>query len=121
MMRIGRQYGMGLQRLNILRDAGADLAAGRCYWPADTLATAGLTPHQLAIAAQTGCADTLHALAPLYNQWLDHTQSQLACGMRYALSLKTLRLRLASALPALIGAQANGADGADPARENAAP
>ncbi|WP_233253666.1 squalene/phytoene synthase family protein [Limnohabitans sp. 2KL-1] len=105
MMRIGRQYGMGLQRLNIVRDAGADLAAGRCYWPAKTLATAGLTPALLAEAAQSGRADTLQALAPLYNQWLDHTQSQLADGMRYTLALKPLRLRLASALPALIGAR----------------
>ena len=105
MMRIGRQYGMGLQRLNIIRDAGADLAVGRCYWPAETLATAGLTPELLAEAATSGRANTLQALAPLYTQWLDHTQSQLADGMRYALALKPLRLRLASALPALSGAR----------------
>jgi farnesyl-diphosphate farnesyltransferase len=47
----------------------------------------------------------MHALAPLYTQWLNHTQAQLADGMRYALALKPLRLRLASALPALIGAR----------------
>jgi farnesyl-diphosphate farnesyltransferase len=105
MLRIGREYGMGLQRLNIVRDAGADLAAGRCYWPEETLRLAGLTPELLAKAAQTPDADTLHALAPLYTQWLDHTQAQLADGMRYALALKPLRLRLASALPALIGAR----------------
>jgi len=105
MMRIGRQYGMGLQRLNIIRDAGADLAAGRCYWPVENLAQAGLTPALLAQAVQTPNTDTLHALAPLYTQWLDHTQAQLADGMRYALALKPLRLRLASALPALIGAR----------------
>ena len=105
MLRIGREYGMGLQRLNIVRDAGADLAAGRCYWPQETLRHAGLTPVMLAQAAQTPNADTLHALAPLYTQWLDHTQAQLADGMRYALALRPLRLRLASALPALIGAR----------------
>ncbi len=105
MMRIGRSYGMGLQRLNIIRDAGADLAGGRCYWPVETLAQAGLTPAMLAQAAQTHNTDTLHALAPLYTQWLENTQAQLADGMRYALALKPLRLRLASALPALIGAR----------------
>ena len=105
MMRMGRAYGMGLQRLNIIRDAGADLAAGRCYWPEETLAHAGLSPEVLARAAQTGDADTLQALAPLYTAWLDHTQAQLAEGMRYALALQPLRLRLASALPALIGAR----------------
>jgi len=105
MLRLGRHYGMGLQRLNILRDAGSDLAAGRCYWPLETLSTAGLNAEQLANAAQTANADSLQALTPLYAQWLEHTQSQLADGMRYALALKPLRLRLASALPALIGAR----------------
>jgi farnesyl-diphosphate farnesyltransferase len=105
MLRIGREYGMGLQRLNIVRDAGADLATGRCYWPEETLSQAGLTPELLAQAAVNPDADTLHALAPLYAQWLDHNQAQLADGMRYAQALRPLRLRLASALPALIGAR----------------
>ncbi len=105
MMRIGRRYGMGLQRLNILRDAGADLACGRCYWPVETLATVRLTPAQVANAANNGCAETLKTLAPLYSHWLDHTQAQLADGMLYAMAVKPLRLRLASALPALIGAR----------------
>jgi farnesyl-diphosphate farnesyltransferase len=103
MMRIGRSYGMGLQRLNIIRDAGADLAGGRCYWPVETLAQAGLTPELLAETARSGSKEGMQALAPLYTRWLDQTQDQLADGMRYALALKPLRLRLASALPALIG------------------
>lgn len=103
LMRMGRAYGMGLQRLNIIRDGGADLAAGRCYWPVQTLARAGLTPAKLAQSAQTPNADTLQDLAPIYTEWLNHTQSLLDDGLRYALSLKPLRLRLASALPALIG------------------
>jgi farnesyl-diphosphate farnesyltransferase len=105
MLRIGRAYGMGLQRLNIIRDTGADLAAGRCYWPAETLANADLSPATLAEAAQSARADTLQTLAPLYSQWLDQTQAQLTDGLRYAMALKPLRLRLASALPALIGAR----------------
>lgn len=113
MLHLGREYGMGLQRLNIVRDAGADLASGRCYWPVQTLALAGLTPALLAEAAlrsqnpgqaAVGAA-ALQALGPLYTQWLDHTQAQLSCGLRYALALKPWRLRLASALPALIGAR----------------
>ncbi|PIT74917.1 phytoene/squalene synthase family protein [Limnohabitans sp. G3-2] len=111
MVQIGRSYGMGLQRLNILRDAGADLEGGRCYWPMETLAKAGLTPAMLAQTAQTSQtapthhAHTLKALSPLFNEGLDRTQAHLADGMRYALALKPLRLRLASALPALIGAR----------------
>ena len=106
MLRIGREYGMGLQRLNIIRDMGADLADGRCYWPQETLAQGGLTPEWLA-QASTSKTDpkNLETLTPLYTQWLDHTQAQLACGMRYALALQPWRLRLASALPALIGAR----------------
>jgi len=105
MMQIGRSYGMGLQRLNIIRDAGADLASGRCYWPVETLAKAGLTPAMLADMAKTSHPNTLETLAPLFCDWLDHTQTHLADGMRYALALKPWRLRLASALPALIGAR----------------
>ena len=30
MLALGRRYGMGLQLINILRDAGTDLRAGRC-------------------------------------------------------------------------------------------
>ena len=105
MMRLGRQYGMGLQRLNILRDSGADLAAGRCYWPAESLGSVHLTPHQLADAAKTSHLASMQALAPLHAAWLDHTQQQLADGMTYSLALRPWRLRLASALPALIGAR----------------
>ena len=117
MVRIGRDFGMGLQRLNIIRDAGSDLLAGRCYWPEETLARAGLTPEGLAELAQIGPNSPLNApldktkvsaldqFTPLYNHWLDLTQAQLTSGMRYALALKPLRLRLASALPALIGAR----------------
>jgi farnesyl-diphosphate farnesyltransferase len=48
MRALGRAYGSGLQLINILRDMGADLAARRCYLPADALAAAGLTPADLA-------------------------------------------------------------------------
>ena len=105
MMALGRRYGMGLQRLNILRDTGEDLANGRCYCPQPTLAQVGLTPQALALAVQNADAQTLQAMGPVYGQWLQNTHTQLAAGMRYALALKPWRLRLATALPALIGAR----------------
>ena len=105
MVQIGASYGMGLQRLNIIRDAGADLRSGRCYWPVETLEKVGLTPDLMLETAQTSHSKNLKALDPLFTEWLDHTQAHLADGMRYALALKPLRLRLASALPALIGAR----------------
>lgn len=105
MLRMGRAYGMGLQRLNIIRDTASDLAAGRCYWPVETLAKAGTTPAQLAQAAGAARMAGLPAMTPLFKDSLDHTQALLSDGMRYAQALKPLRLRLASALPALIGAR----------------
>src|SRR6202011_3675399 len=37
MFDLGKRYGVGLQLINILRDAGSDLKAGRCSFPADEL------------------------------------------------------------------------------------
>lgn len=102
---LGRHYGMGLQGLNILRDAGTDLAAGRCYLPTDRLARLGLSPPQLMTAAQLGDSATLAQLAPLWHQTLLQIQHQLGDGLRYSQALHSRRLRLASALPALIGAR----------------
>ena len=101
----GRAYGMGLQRLNILRDAGADLAAGRCYLPETRLAPLGLTPERLMQAACAGDTGTLLPLAPLWDDYLQQTLAQLSEGVFYSQSLTSRRLRLASALPALIGAR----------------
>ena len=103
MMTLGRAYGMGLQRLNIIRDAGTDLIAGRCYWPQDTLTAAGLSPQMLADCARNNDPSSHSALPPLWTAWLDQTQAQLSDGLRYSCALNGWRLRLASALPALIG------------------
>jgi farnesyl-diphosphate farnesyltransferase len=102
---LGRQYGMGLQRLNIVRDAAADLAQGRCYLPSERLAALGLTPIGLAQAARTGDAARLAKLAPLHSEYLQRIHTQLQGGLHYSCALNGRRLRLASALPALIGAR----------------
>ena len=101
MRQLGRRYGMGLQRLNILRDSGADLAEGRCYWPRERLSDQDLTPAQLVQSVHMGQA--LTALTPLWEAYLDSTRAQLEDGLRYSLSVNNTRVRLASALPALIG------------------
>jgi len=101
MRQLGRRYGMGLQRLNILRDSGADLAEGRCYWPRERLSDQDLTPAQLVQSVRMGQA--LTALNPLWEAYIDSTQAQLEDGLRYSLSVNNTRVRLASALPALIG------------------
>lgn len=94
---LGREYGMGLQLLNILRDAGADLAAGRCYLPADELAGAGLLPLDLLrVPAQ---------LEPVWSRWHALACLRMEQGMHYALAVNNPRIRAATALPALIGAR----------------
>lgn len=97
MRELGRAYGCGLQLINILRDAGADLAAGRCYFPADELAVAALAPQD--ILREPG------RLAPLYQHWLARAGDGLDQGMQYAGAVNHRRVRAASALPALIGAR----------------
>ena len=99
----GANYGKGLQRLNILRDAYRDLQAGRCYFPAEELAVLGLDNATLCAAARTGDRATLDRLAPLLTEWHQLTEGLLHDGLRYCLALRGRRLRLASALPCLIG------------------
>jgi farnesyl-diphosphate farnesyltransferase len=65
---------MALQLVNVLRDEAEDLAIGRRYLP---------TPERAA--------------------WLRSAHEGLRCGLRYCLALEGRRLRIASALPALIG------------------
>jgi farnesyl-diphosphate farnesyltransferase len=104
MSALGQRYGTGLQRLNILRDAGKDLADGRCYLPAETLACVGLSPQQLATAVQQRDLQTLAPLQALLQHWREDTLARLGDGLRYSCALHSFRLRLASALPALLGA-----------------
>ena len=46
-VRYGRTLGMAMPLTNILRDVGEDAARGRCYLPADELATFGLTREEV--------------------------------------------------------------------------
>lgn len=103
LMQWGARYGKGLQRLNILRDAHRDLHAGRCYFPAEELALLGLDRDALCAAVRAGDRSTLQRLEPLLHEWQRNTETLLHDGLRYSLALRGHRLRLASALPCLIG------------------
>ncbi|MDP3761540.1 MAG: squalene/phytoene synthase family protein [Ramlibacter sp.] len=107
MRELGRAYGMGLQLVNILRDAGADLAAGRCYFPATELAAAGLQFQDVVRHPER--------FAAVRDPWLGRAQRGLDAGMRYADAVKSRRVRVASALPALLGARTLALLRADPA------
>lgn len=97
--RNGVRFGQGLQLVNILRDLPRDLRQGRCYLPAERLAQGGLSPAQLLDPA------AIEGFRPLYLEYVTHAEGLLADGWAYtnALPRKQARVRLACALPILIG------------------
>jgi farnesyl-diphosphate farnesyltransferase len=97
MLELGRRYGAGLQLINILRDAGGDLRTGRCYFPNDELQSAGLAPGE--ILKQPA------KFRPIFRKWLDAASHGLDAGLQYSLAIPSWRVRVATALPALIGAR----------------
>ena len=97
MVRLGVQYGKGLQLINILRDLGGDIASGRCYLPAQELQSLGVMPHDLS-------RDGARA-QPVVARWRERAEQGIAAGVEYACAIRPWRVRLATALPALIGAR----------------
>ena len=94
---LGRRYGMGLQLINVLRDAGNDLRAGRCYFPEDEIRAIGLSASQILREPDL--------FQSIYQRWMEKAQDGLACGMKYSLAIRNRRVRAATVLPALIGAR----------------
>jgi len=97
MLALGKRYGMGLQLINILRDAGSDLRAGRCYFPEDELTAAGMTAAQIVREPDR--------FQPIYQKWAEKAKHGLAAGMQYSHAIQNRRVRAATVLPALIGAR----------------
>jgi farnesyl-diphosphate farnesyltransferase len=97
MLALGRRYGMGLQLINVLRDAGADLRGGRCYFPDDELDAIGLSAAQILAESDR--------FQPIYQKWMEKAQDGLACGLQYSRAIRNRRVRAATTLPALIGAR----------------
>lgn len=97
----GVRFGKGLQLVNILRDLPKDLAQGRCYLPADELASVGLC------GADLRDPGVERGFWPVYERWLAVADGHLSAGWRYtkALPRGQVRLRLACAWPVLIGLQ----------------
>ena len=88
MEQLGKEYGKALQLINILRDFPEDLQLGRCYIPGVDLASGGRKIWQ---------QDTL--------VWRRRCRELLTSAGKYIDAVNPRRLRLATALPALIGAQ----------------
>lgn len=97
MLSLGKRYGMALQLVNVLRDAGSDLRQGRCYFPAEELSRAHLRPSEILAGSEL--------FQPIYRRWVGNAKAGLACGMEYSHALKNRRVRAATVLPALIGAR----------------
>ena len=97
MFELGKRYGMGLQLVNIIRDAGSDLRNGRCYFPADELAAQGISPERVLQEPERTAA--------ILQKWEDKAQAGLAAGLDYSCAIETFRVRFATVLPALIGAR----------------
>jgi len=97
MLALGKRYGMGLQLINVLRDAGADLRAGRCYFPEYELSVAHLVASQILSEPER--------FQTIYRTWLEKAKAGLECGMQYSRAIENRRVRAATVLPALIGAR----------------
>jgi farnesyl-diphosphate farnesyltransferase len=97
MLALGGRYGMGLQLINVLRDAGSDLRTGRCYFPEDELRRVGLGAAQILSQSDR--------FQPIYQRWMEKAQDGLECGMKYSRAIRNRRVRAATVLPALIGAR----------------
>ena len=97
MLALGKLYGMALQLINVLRDAGADLRAGRCYFPEFELTAAHLTASQILSEPER--------FQPIYQAWIGKAKSGLECGVQYSRAIRNRRVRAATVLPALIGAR----------------
>ena len=97
MLALGKRYGMALQLINVLRDAGSDLRAGRCYFPEFELAAAHLTTSQILSQPER--------FQPIYRTWLEKAKAGLECGIQYSRAIQNRRVRAATVLPALIGAR----------------
>jgi farnesyl-diphosphate farnesyltransferase len=97
MLDLGRRYGQGLQLINILRDAGEDLRAGRCYFPNEEIAAVAMEPSQVVREPQR--------FLPIYRKWRGKAEQGIKAGFDYSNAVRSRRVRVATILPALIGAR----------------
>ena len=95
LLSLGREFGQGLQLINILRDMPEDLKMGRCYLPAQELEAEHLSPQDL--------LSRPHKARALFFRWLDRAELSLTAGESYVRGIKGRSLRFSVALPRWIG------------------
>ena len=93
------RFGKALQMINILRDIPADLRTGRCYIPKSSLDQHGLSAHDLRDP------ENMPRFRPLFDQYLDMTESHFKAAIQYIgmLPHSQFRLRGSCMLPVIIG------------------
>lgn len=89
------EFGLALQKVNIIRDVRADVEDGRCYWPSEVLARHGLTRETLLAPANVDRA--VAAMDDLIEDLWPH----LGAALRYLtlLPVMQLRVRMFCAIP----------------------
>ncbi len=92
----GERYGRALQYINIVRDLGEDVRSGRCYLPRQQLEYAGW--------GEGPWNTNQGALMNVALSWLDEAEDGLRAGLDYAQKLRNRRVKLATVLPAMLGA-----------------
>lgn len=93
----GLSYGRGLQLLNIVQDLGDDLKLGRCYLPHEQLLAASWID-----GPWTTNQGSIMEVAKF---WLDRAEAELRQGIEYVDKIRSRRLKIATVIPALIGAR----------------
>ena len=88
MLRLGKDFGKGLQLVNILRDYPVDLQAGRSYLPVQNLEEVALNP-------------TL--ARPQWERWRQRASDYLEAAWKYVIAVQPPRVRFACAVPVFIG------------------
>ena len=97
MTALGGQFGKGLQLINILRDQAGDAAIGRCYLPAESLQSAGLSGEVIWPATDW------RPWQAVRQDLIFRARRYLKDGWTYAASQRSIRLRFATLMPLLIG------------------
>jgi farnesyl-diphosphate farnesyltransferase len=88
MLALGKDFGMGLQLVNILRDYPLDLHAGRSYLPLSNLEDIARNP-------------TL--ARPEWERWRQRASGYLEEAWKYVIAVRPWRVRFACAVPVFIG------------------
>ena len=84
------QFGLALQKVNILRDVRADMLEGRCYWPEELMRKHGLDAQHLLDPAETQRA------VRVLNELIVDVQPYFAAALEYIELLPRTELRLRS-------------------------